>query len=125
MVCNKIDTEDLNELQKEYSDLDNVLYISAKTHLYIDDLKTKLVALFDNRTVNITETVVTNARHADALRKANSNLYRVIEGLSINIQTDLLAQDIRYALDALGQITGEVTNEDLLANIFGKFCIGK
>jgi len=125
IVCNKIDTEDLNELQKEYSDLDNVLYISAKTHLYIDDLKSKLVALFDNRTVNITETVVTNARHADALRKANSNLYRVIEGLSNNIQTDLLAQDIRYALAALGQITGEVTNEDLLANIFGKFCIGK
>jgi len=125
LVCNKIDTENLNELQKEYNEIDNILYISAKTHLYIDDLKTKLVALFDNRTVNITETVVTNARHADALRKANSNLYRVMEGLNNNIQTDLLAQDIRYALDALGTITGEVTNEDLLSNIFGKFCIGK
>ncbi|MFI5141708.1 MAG: tRNA uridine-5-carboxymethylaminomethyl(34) synthesis GTPase MnmE, partial [Bacteroidia bacterium] len=86
---------------------------------------TKLVALFDNRTVNITETVVTNARHADVLRKANINLQRVIEGLSNNLQTDLLAQDIRYALEALGQITGEVTTDDLLANIFGKFCIGK
>jgi tRNA modification GTPase len=125
IVCNKIDTEDLNELQQEYDEIENILYISAKTHLYIDDLKSKLVALFDNRTVNITETVVTNARHADALRKANSNLHRVIEGLSNNLQTDLLAQDIRYALEALGQITGEVTNEDLLANIFGKFCIGK
>ena len=125
IVCNKIDTEDLNELQKEYNNIDNILYISAKTHLYIDDLKAKLVVLFDNRAVNITETVITNARHADALRRANSNLCRVIEGLNNNIQTDLLAQDIRYALDALGQITGEVTNEDLLANIFGKFCIGK
>jgi len=112
-------------LQQEYDEIENILYISAKSHLYIDDLKTKLVALFDNRTVNITETVVTNARHADALRKANSNLHRVIEGLNNNLQTDLLAQDIRYALEALGQITGEVTNEDLLANIFGKFCIGK
>ena len=125
LVCNKIDTEDLSELQKEYAEIENVLYISAKTHMYIDDLKLKLVALFDNRTVNITETVVTNARHADALRKANANLYRVIDGLNNQIQTDLLAQDIRYALEALGQITGEVTNEDLLANIFGKFCIGK
>ena len=125
LVCNKIDTEDLNELQKEYAEIENILYISAKTHVYIEDLKLKLVALFDNRTVNITETVVTNARHADALRKANANLYRVIDGLNNQIQTDLLAQDIRYALEALGQITGEVTNEDLLANIFGKFCIGK
>ena len=125
IVCNKIDTEDLTELQKEYNEIENILYISAKTHLYIDDLKAKLVALFDNRTVNITETVVTNARHAEALRNANSNLYRVIEGLSDNLQTDLLAQDIRYALEALGTITGEVTTDNLLENIFTRFCIGK
>ncbi len=124
-VCNKIDIEDLSSLQKEYEGIDNLLYISAKTHLYLDDLKSKLVALFDNRTVNITETVVTNARHVDALRKANSALYRVADGLSKNIQVDLLAQDIRYALEALGEITGEVSSDQLLANIFGKFCIGK
>ncbi|HXB41357.1 MAG TPA: tRNA uridine-5-carboxymethylaminomethyl(34) synthesis GTPase MnmE [Bacteroidia bacterium] len=124
-VCNKIDTENFEELQKEFKDISNLLFISAKTHLYLEDLKTKLVALFDNRTVNITETVVTNARHAEALRKANTSLYRVAEGLGKNIQTDLLAQDIRYALEALGAITGEVHSEDLLANIFGKFCIGK
>ena len=125
LVCNKIDTENLVELQMEYKAVENILYISAKNQLYIDDLKSKLVALFDQRTIHITETVVTNARHAEALRKANNNLYRVIEGLHANLQTDLLAQDIRYALEALGEITGEVSNEDLLANIFGKFCIGK
>jgi len=124
-VCNKIDTENFEELQKEFKDISNLLYISAKTHLYLDDLKAKLVALFDNRTVNITETVVTNIRHADALRKANTSLYRVAEGLGKNLQTDLLAQDIRHALEALGQITGEVHTEDLLENIFSKFCIGK
>jgi len=124
-VCNKIDTEDLSDLQKEYAEIDNLLYISAKMNLYLDDLKTKLVAMFDSRTVNITETVVTNARHADALRKANAALYRVAEGLGQNIQADLLAQDIRYALEALGEITGDVSSDDLLANIFGKFCIGK
>jgi tRNA modification GTPase len=124
-VCNKIDTEDLDALQKEYEDIDNLLYISAKNHLYLDDLKAKLVALFDSRTVNITETVVTNVRHADALRKANAALYRVAEGLGKNIQADLLAQDIRYALETLGEITGDVSSDELLANIFGKFCIGK
>ncbi len=124
-VCNKIDTENFEELQKEFKDISNLLFISAKTHLYLDDLKAKLVALFDNRTVNITETVVTNARHADALRKASASLYRVAEGLGKNIQTDLLAQDIRHALEALGEITGEVHSDTLLENIFGKFCIGK
>lgn len=124
-VCNKIDTENLAELQKEFAGMEGLLYISAKSHLYLDDLKTKLVALFDNRTVNVTETVVTNARHADALRKANTALYRVAEGLARNIQSDLLAQDIRYALEALGEITGEVHTENLLENIFSKFCIGK
>lgn len=125
IVCNKIDTENLAELQQEFAEFNNILYISAKTHLYIDDLKSKLLALFDNRTVNVTETVITNARHADALRKANDSLSRVSEGLGNKLQTDLLAQDVRHALETLGEITGEVTNEDLLANIFGKFCIGK
>jgi tRNA modification GTPase len=125
IVCNKIDTEDLNELQNEYDEIENILYISAKAHLYIEDLKTKLVALFDNRAVHITETVVTNARHVEALRKANISLHRVVDGLSNNIQTDLLAQDIRYALEALGSITGEVTTDNLLESIFTRFCIGK
>lgn len=124
-VCNKIDTEDFGELQKEFADIPNLLYISAKTQLYLDDLRAKLVALFDNRAVNVTETVVTNARHADALRKASASLHRVAEGLAKNIQTDLLAQDIRHALEALGEITGEVHTENLLENIFSKFCIGK
>ncbi|MCD6069088.1 MAG: mnmE [Bacteroidetes bacterium] len=125
IVCNKIDTEDLNALQKEFEKLDNILYISAKEAMYIEDLKMKLVAMFDSRTINVTETVVTNVRHVEALRKANSALYKVMEGLNKGIQSDFLAIDIRYALDALGEITGQVTSDDLLGNIFGKFCIGK
>jgi len=125
IVCNKIDTEDLSDLQKEFAELDNLIYISAKEHLYIEDLKCKLLALFDSRTVNTTETVVTNARHIDALRKANTALYRVLEGLSKNLAGDFLSIDIRDALDALGTITGQVTNDELLTNIFSKFCIGK
>lgn len=125
IVCNKIDTENLVELQKEFAGFENLIYISAKEHLYIDDLKTKLVAMFDSRTINVTETVVTNVRHVDALRKANSSLYKVMEGLNKNIQSDFLAIDIRYALEALGTITGQVTSDELLGNIFGRFCIGK
>lgn len=125
IVCNKIDTEDLNDLQKEFAGFDNLIYISAKEHLYLEDLKLKLVAMFDSRTINVTETVVTNVRHVDALRKANSALYKVMDGLNKNIASDFLAIDIRYALEALGEITGQVTTEDLLGNIFGKFCIGK
>jgi tRNA modification GTPase len=125
IVCNKIDTEDLNDLQKEFEELDNLIYISAKEHLYIEDLKAKLLALFDSRTINVTETVVTNARHIDALRKSNTALYKVLEGLSKNLPGDFLSIDIRESLDALGTITGQVTNDDLLTNIFSKFCIGK
>ncbi len=125
VLANKIDKEDLNYLQQEYQGIDDILYISAKEKLYIEDLKAKLVHLFDSRTVSITETVVTNVRHADALRKANVSLYKVLEGLNKNIPGDLLAIDIRDALDTLGTITGEVTNEHLLDSIFTRFCIGK
>ena len=91
----------------------------------IDVLKSKLVGLFDARTVNTTETIVTNARHTDSLKRANQALIKVADGLDKNIAGDLLAMEIRYALDELGSITGEVTNDDLLNSIFTRFCIGK
>ena len=84
-----------------------------------------MVGLFDARTVNTTETIVTNARHVESLKRANTALQKVITGLDSNIAGDLLAVEIRYALDELGSITGEVTNEDLLDSIFTRFCIGK
>ncbi len=125
IVCNKIDTENLDELQKEFAGFENLIFISAKEHMFIDDLKTKLIAMFDSRTINVTETVVTNVRHVEALQKANRALYKVMEGLNKNIQSDFLAIDIRSALEALGSITGQVTSDELLGNIFGRFCIGK
>jgi tRNA modification GTPase len=125
IVGNKIDKEDLAYTQKEFSDFENILFISAKERHGIDDLKQKLVHLFDSRTVNITETIVTNVRHLQALQNTNVALEKVYEGLSKNISGELLAVDIRNALHHLGLITGQVTTDDLLANIFGKFCIGK
>ncbi|MBI3509766.1 MAG: tRNA uridine-5-carboxymethylaminomethyl(34) synthesis GTPase MnmE [Bacteroidetes bacterium] len=124
VVGNKIDKENFSEIQKEFSGFE-VLFISAKEKLYIDDLKMKLVALFDNRTVNVTETIVTNARHVEALRNAGAAIQRTIEGLDKHLSGDLLAQDIREGLHHLGIITGEISTDDLLENIFSKFCIGK
>lgn len=124
VVANKIDTENERDLKMEFAAFD-VIYISAKEHRNIEELKARLVKLFDARTVNATDTIVTNARHAEALKKAAHALYKVLSGLDENIAGDLLAVEIRYALDELGAITGEVSNEDLLSNIFGKFCIGK
>jgi tRNA modification GTPase len=125
LVANKIDVEGEEALRKEYSDFNELIYISAKEGKNIDALKNKLLALFDAKAVSATDTIVTNARHAESLRKALDALNKVTEGLNAKVPGDLLALDIRYALDELGAITGQVTNDDLLGNIFSKFCIGK
>jgi len=125
LVANKIDVEGEEALRKEYSDFKELIYISAKEGKNIDALKHKLLELFDAKAVSATDTIVTNARHAESLRKALDALNKVTEGLNAKVPGDLLALDIRYALDELGAITGQVTNDDLLGNIFSKFCIGK
>lgn len=125
MVANKIDVEGEEEVKKEFAEFKDLLYVSAKNNKNIDVLKDKLVSLFDARTVNTTDTIVTNARHADSLKRANEALQKVANGLDQKIAGDLLALEIRYALNELGSITGEVTNDDLLDSIFTRFCIGK
>lgn len=125
LVGNKIDKEDLAYTENEFSKFNDLLLISAKEKQNIDALKKKLVELFDNRSINVSETIVTNARHVEALQHTNSSLTKILNGLNSNISGELLAIDIRNALHHLGLITGEVTSEDLLKNIFGRFCIGK
>ena len=71
------------------------------------------------------QTLITNARHYSALLKTNKSVSNIKKGLSNNIPGDLLSIDIKEAIESLGEITGEITNEELLGNIFGKFCIGK
>ena len=75
--------------------------------------------------INAGEHFVSNARHAQALQQASQALQKVSDGLDKNISNDFIAADIRHALNHLGEITGEVTNENLLDFIFSKFCIGK
>lgn len=125
LVANKIDVESMDDLKEEFSEYPELIYISAKEQRNIEALRSRLVNLFDRRTIDTTDTIVTNARHAASLSNASKALQKSIGGLEQNLPGDLLALDIRYALEELGHITGEVNNEDLLENIFTKFCIGK
>lgn len=125
LVANKIDKEDVEYTRKEFTEFPDMLFISAKERINIDEFKQHMVTLFDNRTVNITETIVTNARHVEALRHTNVALIKVLDGLNNNVTGDFLAMDIRQALHYLGTITGEISSDDLLTNIFSRFCIGK
>lgn len=101
------------------------IHISAKTNTGIDILKQALTQKAISGDVNTEATIVTNARHHDALLKLSNALSEVQAGIDNNIPGDLLALDIRQCLHYLGLITGEITNEDQLDYIFSKFCIGK
>lgn len=99
------------------------LGISARDNLGLEELKNRIVATVKSDSAS--DTVVTNLRHYEHLLKANEALGEVINGLSIGITGDFLAQDIRLSLHHLGEITGTIVTDDLLDNIFSKFCIGK
>jgi tRNA modification GTPase len=124
-VGNKIDTDTEQYIRKEFSSVNDLIFISAKSQENIDALKSRLISIFDKNTTNVPETVVTNARHVEALSHASHSLERVFDGLNSNISGDLVAMDIRDALHYLGLITGEITTDDLLGSIFTRFCIGK
>ncbi len=101
------------------------LYISAKEKNGITELKQAFVSKVIDKTVASQNTIVANIRHYEALKKANSSLDNVLEGIDAHITTDLIAFELRRALEYLGEISGEVTNDEILGNIFSKFCIGK
>ena len=124
LVGNKADvlTEDL---QKKFNTFPEVIFISARENKQIDALKQALVAKTIQGDLQGESTIVTNARHHDALQKLAEALEDVQRGLDDNISSDLLALDIRQCLHYLGTITGQITNEDQLDFIFSKFCIGK
>lgn len=125
LVGNKVDklsTEKKAEFDAIYPD---IIWISASENQNIEFLKDTLVRKVKTKEVKSGDTVVTNLRHYQHLTQTNEALNNVLEGLSQSITGDFLAQDIRFALHHLGEITGQITTDDLLANIFSKFCIGK
>ena len=99
--------------------------ISAKQGTGIDSLKEQLKLIQSNRENSISGTMISNSRHYSALLKASESLSRVRASLSSRIPTDLVAQDLRETLYHLGTITGEISTDEVLGEIFGKFCIGK
>ncbi len=101
------------------------LFISAKNKEGIDELKQALLSFVNTGALRNNETIITNTRHYDSLLKALEEIQKVKWGLETNLSSDLIALDIREALYYFGEITGEVTNDELLGNIFANFCIGK
>ena len=110
---------------EKFPGIPNSLFISATAGNHVDTLKERMVEIVLDGRVQTESLVVTNARHVDALQKLHSSLLEVKSGLANKLPGDLLALDIRLCLQYLGEITGEVTNEDQLDYIFSKFCIGK
>lgn len=124
VVANKADL--LNEEQLlSLPHTQSAIIISAKQKQHIDELKHKIYSAAVKHQLNGDETLVTNVRHLEALQKTESALIRLLEGIDTQVTSDFLAMDIKQALHYLGEITGTVTTDDLLDNIFSKFCIGK
>ena len=125
VVLNKMDLADKTLVSKIFSEQNPLLQMSAKTGEGVELLKTKLLDLVQTGQLRNNDTIITNARHYDALRLALENIQNVQEGLQTGLSGDLLAIDIREALYHFGRITGEISTDDLLGNIFANFCIGK
>jgi len=124
VIANKADL--LNEEQLlSLPHTQSAIIISAKQKQHIDELKHKIYSAAVKHQLNGDETLVTNVRHLEALQKTESALIRLLEGIDTLVTSDFLAMDIKQALHYLGEITGTVTTDDLLDNIFSKFCIGK
>jgi tRNA modification GTPase len=119
-LLTKLDTELTTDNRQQQT-----LFISAKNNIGIDELKQTLLSFVNTGALRNNETIVTNSRHYDSLLKALEEIQKVKWGLESNLSSDLMAIDIREALFHFGEITGEVTNDELLGNIFANFCIGK
>ena len=124
IVANKID--ELNELPKHFTDWNeyDIAFISAKRNVNIDDIRDLLTQHIDQK--NITDTaLLTNIRHYDIMLKIGEEITKVEAGFANQIPTDLIVIHINAILNNLGEITGEITTDEVLDAVFGRFCIGK
>lgn len=129
LVINKVDLLEKNKFESINDELITynlqLITISAKEKTGIDELKNQLLSFVNTGALRNNETIVTNTRHYDSLLKALEEVQKVKYGIESNTSSDFIAIDIRQALYYFGEITGEVTNDELLGNIFANFCIGK
>lgn len=134
IVLNKVDVLDKEKTNnyislltdnQQTTDNRKLITISAKQKTGIEELKNTLLSFVNTGALRNNETIVTNTRHYDSLLKALEEITKVRFGLDQNLSSDLMAIDIRQALFHFGEITGQVSNDELLGNIFANFCIGK
>ena len=130
VLINKIDlttAEMKSELRKNIrlEGSESLLFISAKERTGLDELRLKLGQVVEKEKFSSQDVIITNIRHYEALLHVSESLGRVISGLNENLPEDLIAIDIRQAIHYLGEITGEITTDEILGNIFKNFCIGK
>ncbi|GAB6013197.1 tRNA uridine-5-carboxymethylaminomethyl(34) synthesis GTPase MnmE [Viscerimonas tarda] len=129
LVFNKTDSisSDRQERKKLLlkDEIDNRVFISAKYDQNTAQLEQLLVEAANIPEIGEQNIIVTNIRHYEALQKALQAIQRVSEGLNNNISGDFLSQDIRECMHYLGEITGQISTDEILGNIFGKFCVGK
>ena len=118
LVVNKIDTS-------AERNLEGAIYISAREGEGVDELRKALRSTVDTEGLYRGEVVVSNLRHFEALNRAHTALTAAVEALDYGVSEELLAEDIRSAITALAEITGHITSDDILKNIFANFCIGK
>jgi len=130
LVVNKTDLVDAETIVKlknslEVNEGEQVIFLSAEKNDHLDELQAMLIEASSLSHLKDSDIIVSNARHYEALIHAGENLQRVYEGLDVGIPEDLIAQDIRQVIHYMGEITGEVTTDEILGNIFRNFCIGK
>jgi len=129
LVFNKIDKigkEENEDLKSLFNDIDvEKIFLSAKKKIAVEKLKKALVESSKIPEISNNDVIVTNVRHYEALKRALKAIERVVEGLNTGISGDFLSQDIRECMHYLGEITGEISTDEVLGNIFEKFCIGK
>ena len=129
IVANKIDSglhETIQQMEiTEINDNEKLIFIAAKKKQNLDDLIVMMIQSVNIDAVNQEDVIVTNARHFEILKNAHEAIVRVLNGLDSEISGDFLSQDIRECLHYLAEITGEISNNEVLGHIFKNFCIGK
>lgn len=128
VVANKMDLNPYTKYEHYASPLlppEQFIPTSAIHQMNIEYLKDKLYESVIEKGLQLEHAVVSNARHYEALGKAHQSLEDVLTGMAQGVTSDFVAMDIRQGLHFLGEITGEISTEDLLGSIFGRFCIGK
>ena len=127
IILNKIDLEQkIDENTQEISRFENIIKISALKKEGINDLYEKISNLFNLNQINVdNDIVITNERHKNQIKKAIQNLEKAIQSLNINMPIDIVAISLKDVLSDLGEITGEEASEEIINEIFARFCLGK